>query len=315
MREDFISSRYDDPKTDNAKILLINAPCSKSALMNPMEFLFDEGEDVRFLKEYTLDANNPSRIKKCVKEEMALFKHAFRFPKVRAIVYQTYSKNSAENEQLVKTAVEDFNSNRKPAVFPYKTSPPVIPLTVEDIQNEEVVRHMKYLQFKPSSKMNGCFIGLLTRDKDAKIDKNVRKAETISSLNKVRSEPATFQEKNGLQIRSKSPKKKIIPSGMKKKSVGKTVTAYNNLEREIQQLQLQHEKNQRSQKEMKIEKIEAIMIDPVPMDRRKSYDRVSQIGKLDPNKIDLTPNRSSTPNKPSNDDNVSFQMGHYQLKK
>lgn len=102
---------------------------------------------------------------------------------------------------------------------------------------------------------------------------------------------------------------------MKKKSVGKTVTAYNNLEREIQQLQLQHEKNQRSQKEMKIEKIEAIMIDPVPMDRRKSYDRVSQIGKLDPNKIDLTPNRSSTPNKPSNDDNVSFQMGHYQLKK
>ena len=143
----------------------------------------------------------------------------------------------------------------------------------------------------------------------------MRKAETISSLNKVRSEPATFQEKNGLQIRSKSPKKKIIPSGMKKKSVGKTVTAYNNLEREIQQLQLQHEKNQRSQKEMKIEKIEAIMIDPVPMDRRKSYDRVSQIGKLDPNKIDLTPNRSSTPNKPSNDDNVSFQMGHYQLKK
>lgn len=40
----------------------------------------------------------------------------------------------------------------------------MIPLTVEDIQNEEVVRHLKYLQFNPSSKMNGCFIALLTRD-------------------------------------------------------------------------------------------------------------------------------------------------------
>ncbi len=78
MREEFISARYDDPKTENTKIILINAPCSKSALMNPMEFLFDEGEDVKFLKDYTLDANNPDRIKKCIKEEVALFKHAFR---------------------------------------------------------------------------------------------------------------------------------------------------------------------------------------------------------------------------------------------
>lgn len=143
MREDFISSRYDDPKTENAKIILINAPCSKSALMNPMEFLFEEGEDVKFLKDYTLDVNNPDRIKKCIKEEMALFKHAFRCKhttlfcidvfdskrftnvflivnKVRAIVYQTYSKNSSENETLVKSVIEDFNGNRKPAVFPYK---------------------------------------------------------------------------------------------------------------------------------------------------------------------------------------------------
>ena len=40
----------------------------------------------------------------------------------------------------------------------------MIPLTAEDIQNEEVVKDKKYLQFKPSSKMNGCFIGVLTRD-------------------------------------------------------------------------------------------------------------------------------------------------------
>lgn len=78
MREDFNNSRYDDPKTDNAKIILINAPCTKSALMNPMDFLFQEGEDVKFLKDYTLDANSQTRTRKCVREEMALIKHSFR---------------------------------------------------------------------------------------------------------------------------------------------------------------------------------------------------------------------------------------------
>ena len=36
--------KYDESKIENAKVILVNAPCSKSALMNPMEFLFEEGE-------------------------------------------------------------------------------------------------------------------------------------------------------------------------------------------------------------------------------------------------------------------------------
>ena len=46
----------------------------------------------------------------------------------------------------------------------HRITPPVIPLTADDIQNDEVVKDFKYLQFKPSNKMNGCFIALLTRD-------------------------------------------------------------------------------------------------------------------------------------------------------
>lgn len=42
--------KTDDPKLENAKVILINAPCSKSALMNPMEFLFQEGEGFFFLQ-------------------------------------------------------------------------------------------------------------------------------------------------------------------------------------------------------------------------------------------------------------------------
>ena len=44
VREDFTNVRHDDPKTDSVKVILINTPCSKSALMNPMEFLYQEGE-------------------------------------------------------------------------------------------------------------------------------------------------------------------------------------------------------------------------------------------------------------------------------
>jgi hypothetical protein len=40
--------------------------------------------------------------------------------RVRAIAYQTYSKNSVENEQLVTNSLKDFNENRNKSVFPYK---------------------------------------------------------------------------------------------------------------------------------------------------------------------------------------------------
>jgi 16S rRNA C967 or C1407 C5-methylase (RsmB/RsmF family) len=81
------------------------------------------------------------------------------------VVYQTYSKNSSENETLITQSLEEFNENRKALnSLPYKISPPVIPLTAEDIRNKEVVKDIKFLQFKPSNKMNGCFVALLSRD-------------------------------------------------------------------------------------------------------------------------------------------------------
>lgn len=47
MREEFLNTKTDDPRLENVKVILINAPCSKTALMNPMEFLFQEGEGLR----------------------------------------------------------------------------------------------------------------------------------------------------------------------------------------------------------------------------------------------------------------------------
>lgn len=48
MKEDFTNSKVEDSRLENVKVILINAPCSKTALMNPMEFLFQEGEGCIF---------------------------------------------------------------------------------------------------------------------------------------------------------------------------------------------------------------------------------------------------------------------------
>ena len=48
VREDFLDLTMDDPRIENVKVVLVNAPCSKTALMNPMEFLYQEGEGSNF---------------------------------------------------------------------------------------------------------------------------------------------------------------------------------------------------------------------------------------------------------------------------
>lgn len=335
VREDFLDIKADDPRMESVKVILINAPCSKSALMNPMEFLFQEGEDEKFLRDYTLDVNNKLKLKKCVQSEQALLKHALNFNRCRAIAYQTYSKNSSENEQLVTNTLRDFNDNRNKSVFPYKISPPVIPLTAEDIQNDEVVKDFKFLQFKPSNRMNGCFIALLSRDRDGNVDKEARRAEAlIERKTKPKlSAPATFQEKNFLRndndhniarggtaaalanrTKSKSPQKKLslnlrknsLTSLSSKNSFGSTINAFT-LEEEIRQLQIKSQ----LKKPKSIEEHNNNGMEPISFNSSNNLrhsppfeNRLANIGKLDSNKkileLPLTPNRSSTPDEKYN---------------
>lgn len=45
----------------------------------------------------------------------------FLVNRVRAIVYQTYSKNAAENEQLVMNSIKELNEpSKSKTVFPFK---------------------------------------------------------------------------------------------------------------------------------------------------------------------------------------------------
>lgn len=124
----------------------------------------------------------------------------------------------------------------------------------------------------------------------------MRKAE--APVQSKRSEPPTFQEKNFLYREEthvrKTTRKKSISN--RKKSTPKSSVNVNKLEREIEQLTLQHEKSKR--KDSIPNNIQQL-VDPLKVEeqRRKSFDRISQIGKLDPKKLDMYPNRSSTPNK------------------
>jgi hypothetical protein len=46
--------------------------------MNPLEFLFQEGEDIRLLRDFSLNIKAEDKVKKCVVIEEKIMKQAFR---------------------------------------------------------------------------------------------------------------------------------------------------------------------------------------------------------------------------------------------
>jgi 16S rRNA C967 or C1407 C5-methylase (RsmB/RsmF family) len=64
--------------------------------------------------------NSTNRLKKCIKQEKAMLSHALKFPKARAVVYQTYSKNCSENQEVINKTLEEFNETKRTNVFPYQ---------------------------------------------------------------------------------------------------------------------------------------------------------------------------------------------------
>ena len=78
------------------------------------------------------------------------------------MVYCTRSLIEAENEGVVARVIEFINMMYQKKT-PYRVAPPVIPLTYEDIEEENPVIG-KYLRFMPSNLMSGCFIATITRE-------------------------------------------------------------------------------------------------------------------------------------------------------
>lgn len=162
MSENFLDVEPDDNRFKNAKVILITADCSKSGVANPIDFIVNEGEDMKILKDLSIGETDMSKLGDLTAKHTELLKHALKFIKVQAVVYTTRSIHEVENESVVSKAVEYTNLVQQRR-YPYRVAPPVIPFSSEAIDNKIGI-HGKFIKFRPTEKTSGCFIAVVTRE-------------------------------------------------------------------------------------------------------------------------------------------------------
>ncbi|KAL3880122.1 hypothetical protein ACJMK2_032391 [Sinanodonta woodiana] len=162
MSESFLDIELDDARFKNCKVVLVTADCSKSGISNPVDFIVNEGEDMKILKDLSIGETDLTRQGALVAQHGALLRHALRLQKVQAVVYMTRSVYQAENENVVTKAIEYVNmiQQRK---YPFRVVPPVLPFSGEDIDRSIGITG-KYIKFQPSEKNSGCFVAVITRE-------------------------------------------------------------------------------------------------------------------------------------------------------
>ncbi|XP_069780922.1 putative methyltransferase NSUN7 isoform X8 [Narcine bancroftii] len=101
------------------------------------------------------------KLKSLAQKQAEELMHAIRFPKAQAIVYSTCSIYPEENEEVVNPVLGKKLEGSK--VQPYRLSAPVIPLCCPA---EVTCASDKFLKIEPSEQVNGCFIAVLTRERD-----------------------------------------------------------------------------------------------------------------------------------------------------
>uniref|UniRef100_A0A8C2LYX4 NOL1/NOP2/Sun domain family, member 7 n=1 Tax=Cricetulus griseus TaxID=10029 RepID=A0A8C2LYX4_CRIGR len=127
LQETFVSLESKDHRLQNVKVILLLPRCSALGVSNPVEFILNENE----------------------------------VAKAQAIVYCTCSVYAEENENVVMKALESQTQGIK--IQPYRLSPPVLPLcSLKDIR----LSMDKFFRVEPSDVTNGCFISILTRERD-----------------------------------------------------------------------------------------------------------------------------------------------------
>lgn len=167
LTEPFLSVEPDDTRFKNVKVILITADCSKSGITNPIDFIVNEGEDMKILKDLSVGETDESKLGELAGQHNELLKHAMKFNKTQAVVYMTRSVHELENENVVSKSIEYINMVQKRS-FPYRVVPPVLPFTGDAIENKTGI-HGKFVKFFPTDKTSGCFVTVITREpEDAK---------------------------------------------------------------------------------------------------------------------------------------------------
>lgn len=121
------------------------------------------------LKDFSQGGTSEDKLHVLAQQQYAQLTHAMKFTKAQAVVYCTCSVYPEENEAVVKKALEFQDRGTK--VQPYRLSPPVLPLcSLKEIR----LSTDKFFRVEPSEITNGCFLSVLTRERDPSETVSVR---------------------------------------------------------------------------------------------------------------------------------------------
>uniref|UniRef100_A0A4X2KLG3 NOP2/Sun RNA methyltransferase family member 7 n=1 Tax=Vombatus ursinus TaxID=29139 RepID=A0A4X2KLG3_VOMUR len=215
LHENFTDIEAKDQRLQKVKVILLLPRCSGLGVSNPIEFILNENEDAELLKDHSQGSIAKDKLNVLAEQQYKQLKHAMQFNKVQAIVYCTCSVYPEENEVVVKKALElGVEGNNK--IQPYRLSPPVLPLcSVKEIRSSID----KFFKVEPSEITNGCFLAVLTRERDP--------SETVS-VKDVLARAAAKGLLDGIELAKtskKEKKKKKSKTSLVKTSINESMSS------------------------------------------------------------------------------------------
>ncbi|XP_059528717.1 putative methyltransferase NSUN7 isoform X1 [Myotis daubentonii] len=161
LPETFLNIECKDNRLQKVKVILLLPRCSGLGISNPVEFILNEHEDTDLLKDFSQGGTSEDKLRFLAQQQYAQLTHAMKFTKAQAVVYCTCSVYPEENEAVVKKALEFQDHGTK--IQPYRLSPPVLPLcSLKEVHSSAD----KFFRMEPSEITNGCFLSVLTRERD-----------------------------------------------------------------------------------------------------------------------------------------------------
>ena len=154
IEEPFTSISQNDDRLKRVHIILCNVPCSKSGVVNPVDFVLQEGNVAAKLLIGKIDVGKQKAI---ISDEHMTLKHAFTFSQTQSILYFTLSSNSAENEDLVMQVLREYRE--QPLVKNPFQMAPFLPDLVSDLRS-----HVRDAEDQMETIFNGLYtISIATR--------------------------------------------------------------------------------------------------------------------------------------------------------
>lgn len=122
QEESFLDALPTEERLKKVRIIVVNVPCSKSGIVNPVDFVLQEGV-TSSIKELARGNIDTSKVKGLAFQHLSFLRHAMKFPQAQAIIYITRSTHNSENMDVVKKAMEMNQEERSKQTSFYELTP------------------------------------------------------------------------------------------------------------------------------------------------------------------------------------------------